>query len=631
VPIIRAVAALLLFAAAFPAAADERIHRYVSDVAIQRDGSLDVTETIDVSVEHVRINHGIFRDFPTRYRGRHGNQVRVGFDWLGATLDGQSVPAAVDAAYNGVRIKVGDADSYVPTGEHRYTLHYRTTRQLGRFKDFDELYWNATGNGWEFPIDAAEARLRLPSAARFGQRAIYTGVQGSTASNAEVVDDRPGQITFRTTQPLGPNEGLTVAAAFPKGIVAGPGAESRLSNWLADNGPPLAGGLALLALLAFYFVAWKRVGRDPPAGTIVPIFAPADALSPAAMRFISRMGADNRTFAAALVDMGVRGHVRLIEEDGGWFAKDKTRIERLSAGSALPAEEEAALAALAAPGETVVMEQKNHGKFSAGQNALQKVLKTNYEGALFNKNWGWAAAGILMLVAAVWIVSAAVVAASGLDITSVLIPLGAAISTALILLWVHTASTVGKCLASALAFLFGALAVITGAPIVFQALATGWLLPFLPVVAAVPLALSAFAWIDAPTKEGRAVLDRIAGFKQYLSITERERLDRMTAPEDTPELFEKYLPYAIALGVENRWADRFASVLAAAAAQGHQGMAWYSGSHSPWTDPGSFARDVGSALSSTISAASTAPGSSSGSGGGGSSGGGGGGGGGGGW
>ncbi len=100
------------------------------------------------------------------------------------------------------------------------------------------------------------------------------------------------------------------------------------------------------------------------------------------------------------------------------------------------------------------------------------------------------------------------------------------------------------------------------------------------------------------------MLDRIAGFKQYLSITERERLDRMTPPEDTPELFEKYLPYAIALGVENRWAERFAGVLAAAAVQGQQGFAWYSGSNSPWDNPGGFADSVGDSLSSTISSAS---------------------------
>jgi uncharacterized membrane protein len=138
----------------------------------------------------------------------------------------------------------------------------------------------------------------------------------------------------------------------------------------------------------------------------------------------------------------------------------------------------------------------------------------------------------------------------------------------------------------------------------------------------------------APTSDGRAVMDRIAGFEQYLSITEEERLEALHPPEKTPELFERFLPYAIALGVENRWADKFASVLAAAAADPtRQGgtFGWYSGSSNAWSNPSRFAGVVGASLACGVASASTAPGSSSGSGGGGSSGGGGGGGGGGGW
>ncbi len=187
---------------------------------VQKDSSLQVTETIDVRAENDQIKHGIYRDFPTRYRGRQGGQIRVGFTFEGATLDGQPVPASTEARGNGVRIKVGDADEYVLPGEHRYVLRYRTTRQVGRFKDYDELYWNATGNGWIFPIDLAEARIGLPSAVRFGQRAAYTGAQGATVSNAEVIEEKPGEILYRTTQTLGPYEGLTVAVAFPKGAVA---------------------------------------------------------------------------------------------------------------------------------------------------------------------------------------------------------------------------------------------------------------------------------------------------------------------------------------------------------------------------------------------------------------------------
>ena len=628
----RAILALILAFAPTVARADERILHFWSDVAIQPDSSLEVRETIDLRAEHDAINHGIFRDFPTRYRGPHGSQFRLGFTFEGATLDGAPVQASTAPFSNGIRIKIGDPDTFVEVGEHRYVIRYRTTRHVGRFADYDELYWNATGNGWMFPIDVAEARIQLPQSAKFGQRSAYTGAQGSTDSFAEVVDEKPGEIAFRTTRPLGSSEGLTVAAAFPKGVVAEADENTRLGWWLSDYGPPAVGLAALLGLLGYYFMAWNRAGRDPRAGTVVPIFSPPDDLTPAGMRYIARMGSDNRCFAAALVDMGVRGHIKLSEEEGGFFSRDKTRLERLAGTNPLPPDEETALRELAATGESIMMEQKNHAKFSAAEKGLADVLKAQYEGKLFNKNWGWAIAGVVLLIAAVWLAAAAVVASYGLsDPMMVGTSIGLFALAAVLFLLLQQFRTAGKCLLTIAACVAGAGALALGAPMVPLALESGWWLPVALPLLSLPLVVSAFAWIDAPTKEGRAVLDRIAGFKQYLSITERERLDRMNPPEDTPEIFEKYLPYAIALGVENRWADRFAGVLAAAAAQGRQGFYWYSGSGDPWNNPGKFVDSVGSSLESTISSASTAPGSSSGSGGGGSSGGGGGGGGGGGW
>lgn len=624
--------ALLLMVAPIAARADERILQFRSEVAIQPDSALEVVETIDVRAEGDAIKHGIYRDFPTRYRGPHGTQFRVGFTFEGATLDGATVDASTSPFSNGVRIKIGDPDTLLASGTHRYVLRYRTTRQIGRFKNYDELYWNATGNGWPFAIDVAEARIRLPRPANWGQRAVYTGAAGSGEHFAEVVDEKPGEIAFRTTRPLGPNEGLTVAPSFPKGVVAEADENTRLGWWLSDYGPTAVGVAALLGLLGYYFVAWTRAGRDPHAGTVVPLFSPPDDLSPAAMRYIVKMGSDNRAFAAALVDMGVRGHIRLSEEDGGFFSKDKTRLERLAASTPLPPEEEDALRKLAMTGETIMMVQKNHEKFSAAQSSLTEALKEQYQGRLFNKNWGWAIAGAVLLVAAVWVAAAAVVASYGLsDLMMVGTSVGLFALAAVLILLIHQFRTAGKCFLTILAFIVGATALVLGAPMIPLALESGWWLPVALPLLSLPFVVSAFAWIDAPTVEGRGVLDRIAGFKQYLSITERERLDRMTAPQDTPEIFEKYLPYAIALGVENRWADRFAGVLAAAAAQGRQGFTWYAGSSDPWNNPGRFTESLGSDLTSTISSASSAPGSSSGSGGGGSSGGGGGGGGGGGW
>ena len=623
---------LALIALADPARAEERILRFASEVQVRPDSALDVTETIEVRAENVRINRGIYRDFPTRYRRRDGSRVRVGFELVSVSRNGLPEPSSLEPVANGVRIRIGDPERLIEPGDHRYVIRYHTTRQIGRFGDFDELYWNVTGNGWVFPIDLAEAQIRLPRPVGFGQRAVYTGPQGSTANDAEVVDERPGAISFRTTRPLGPYEGLTVAVAFPKGVVA-EAAEERY--WLEDYGPLAAGALSLLALAGFYFIAWQRAGRNPRPGTIVPLFAPPDELTPAAMRYIWKMGADNRAFAAALVHLGVGGHVRMNEEDGGFLSRDKVRLERLAGPSPLPAAEEAMLRELAMTGESIVMEQKNHAKFGAAKKALSAAFKERFDGKMFHRNWGWALAGLAFFFAAVWLTSVSVVAAAGLiDLPVILLSLAALLTTGLLLMLLQDQKAVGKCLVSLLAMIFAGVAFVTGLPILMAAFQSGWWEPLVLPLLGLPLVISAFFWIAAPTREGRGVLDRIMGFRHYLSVAEGERLDRMTPHERTPELFERYLPYAIALGVENRWAERFADVLAAAAVadQGRrQGFGWYSGSSSPWSDPGGFVGRVGASLASTVSAASTAPGSGSGSGGGGSSGGGGGGGGGGGW
>jgi uncharacterized membrane protein YgcG len=625
-----------LFFLAQPAAAEERILGFDSQIAIQRDGAVDVTETIRVQAENVAINHGIFRDFPTRYDAPGGRRVKVGFHLISTMLDGQPEPAIVETLNNGVRIRIGSADKTVPPGEHSYTIRYQATRMLGRFKDYDELYWNVTGNGWDFPIDRATATITLPSAVHFSQRSAYTGSQGSTESAARVIAEEPGSIEFETTRPLGPSEGLTVAVAFPKDVIAQPTASSRLAWFLSDWGPPLLGVAGLGGVLAYLFYAWRKAGRDPVAGTVVPLFSPPDDLSPAAMRYIVEQKLDDRGFAAALVDAAVKGHVRLVEEDRGFFRSNERRIERLDRPNPEPlgSAEIASLNALVGPSETLVMEQKNHAEFSAAKRALSDGFSEDYDGKLFLRNYGWIGATVLIFVIALWLAASAVVLAEGAG--NRLLVLLSASGMAIAALVFHAAPSekgAGRCLLHLVAAVVGGAGVVLAFPVIPEALTTGNWLPLAIPLIALPFVVSSFWWMSAPTKEGRAVLDRIAGFKQYLSITERDRLDRMQAPEDSLKLFERYLPYAIALGVENRWADRYTGLLAAAAAApaASQGFAWYSGSSNPWSDTGGFVDSISSSLSSTISSASTAPGSSSGSGGGGSSGGGGGGGGGGGW
>ena len=632
-----ALLAALLLALPAAARAEERIKSYVSDIQVREDGAVDVAETITVNVEGNRIQRGIYRDFPTRYKNRAGIQVRVGFDVQSVERNGAPEPYVLESVNNGVRVKIGNPDVNLPYEVHQYRIRYRTTRQIGFFDGYDEIYWNVTGNGWIFPIEMAEARITLPKPVQFGERAFYTGPQGSNGQNAEVVSEEPGHIVFRTTAPLGPEEGLTVAAAFPKGVVTPPSSGQQTSYWLADNGPFALGGLGLIALLFYYFHAWRRAGRGPRAGTVVPIFSPPDGLSPAAARFISEMGSDNRAFAAAIVDLGVRGRIRLVEGEKGFLGlgRPKTTIEKTGEAAGLPEPEAAMHGKLFAGGDSVLMDNKYHATFSAARTALSSGLSTAYEGTLFKRNQSWSLFGLLLLAAAIWLPAALIVATepNGAENGWAMPLLGLVlIAVSIALFRMDVQATALRWAARAFAVLLSIAAFVFAGSTIVLAVNSGRVLPLLIPLLAIPFVISAFWWMAAPTREGRAVMDRIAGFKRYLSITEEERLETMHPPEKTPELFERYLPYAIALDVENEWAGRFATVLAAAAAAGQTNtMLWYSGHSDPWSDPGSFADQVGSSLASTVSSAATAPGSSSGSGGGGSSGGGGGGGGGGGW
>lgn len=160
---------------------------------------------------------------------------------------------------------------------------------------------------------------------------------------------------------------------------------------------------------------------------------------------------------------------------------------------------------------------------------------------------------------------------------------------------------------------------------------------FTPAVVAVIVATVVltplFAWLlKAPTAIGRRLLDKLEGFKLYLEVAEQEELELKNPPEKTPELFEAYLPYALALGVEQRWSEKFDRVFARLREDTGRDYVpvWYHG-HWGGRDVGSMTAKLAGTVGTAIASASTPPGSSSGAGGGGSSGGGGGGGGGGGW
>jgi uncharacterized membrane protein len=632
--LVAVVAVLGLLANATPGLArSERILNFKSFITVNPDASLSVLENITVRSTRREIKRGIIRNFPTTYRDRWGNTVRVNFEVTEVLRDDQPEPYHIRRVSNGVKIYIGRKDVFLRPGVYTYTIKYQVDRELGFFKDFDELYWNVTGNGWTFPIDRAEAVIELPAGAKILRYAAYTGYQGQRGRDFTA---QPGDhdIVFQTTRGLAPKEGLTVAVAWPKGVVHEPTRQEKMGFFLRDNLAVLIGFIWLAVLLGFYLWAWFQVGRDPAKGTIIPLFTPPTGFSPAGIRFVKRMGFDDKAFAAAVVDMAVKGAVRIQEEDGVY-----TLIQPDSATPALSRGEQLVAAKLFPGRGSIKLENENHTRIKAAIEALKKNLRKELEKIYFVTNSGYLMPGIaITLIGAVLVIfTARDRAAAGFG--SLWLIMWTVFCYFLVVnvyrRWQAARGSgfkPGQLLGALVTSLF-ALPFLVG-----EIFGAGMLAGAVSVAAVVILAVMGFLnalfyhLLKAPTLSGRRIMDQIEGFKLYLSVAEKERLDLLNPPEKTPELFEKYLPYALALDVENQWSEQFAAVLARAGTGGQPYTpVWYSGSSWDSFHTSRFADSLGSTFASAISSSSSPPGSSSGSGGGGFSGGGGGGGGGSGW
>jgi uncharacterized membrane protein len=180
---------------------------------------------------------------------------------------------------------------------------------------------------------------------------------------------------------------------------------------------------------------------------------------------------------------------------------------------------------------------------------------------------------------------------------------------------------------------FPALLIATTSGLVAVNVASGPAPVVLGIIVAMVAVIVVFAILmKQPTGLGRKVLDETEGFREYLEIAEKDEMNLRNPPEKTPALFERYLPFALALGVEQEWGERFSRLFAGLRAPDGSPYhpAWYHGSWSGF-DTAAATSTLTSDLGGAISSSMSAPGSSSGGGGGGFSGGGGGGGGGGGW
>lgn len=617
----------LLILVGFSVQAEEFIESFHSDIEVRKNGDLLVTETILVKAEGRNIKRGIFRDFPTRYKNAQSGEHRVGFEILSVKRNGSEEPYFIKDRDNGKRVYIGSEAVFLPADFHQYEITYLSSRQLGFFEQHDELYWNVTGNGWVFRIDRASALVSLPGVVTDVELTGYTGKQGSTEQKLHFQRVADNQIYFQTDAPLERYEGLTIVAAWPKGVVAEPTAAQRRSWFFADHLSAIVLVSAAFLLLLYYFLVWLRVGKDPESGVIVATYQPPGGFSPASMRYVQNMGYDKKCFTSAVINLAAKGAL-VIDQ----LSKDFKIIKADSTtGEFAPGESQIMAKLFDSGREQIDIVQSNHRILSAAISKHQSSLKIDFKKLYFRTNYGYLLPGILLSLAAIAIAvinlgSEAQIARSIISSAAVLIPLlmvNAAIRGYL------KRSKDGKIqLGVNVGILILLLAIVSFSEfsLVTTSALADW--PFsLGVTALIFLNILFYHWLKAPTLAGRKLLDKIAGFKHYLEVAEEDEIALVDAPAFSSEIYEAYLPYAIALDLENQWTAKLNRAILNGSIRST--YIWPHWRHSDRHN-GHLSKSLSDSFNSAISSSSVAPGSTSGSSGG-SSGGGGGGGGGGGW
>ncbi len=560
------VAAILLFVLAFATTASARelkIEKFSAEIFIQQDASLEVNETIDVNF--IGAWHGLYRTIPVEYVTPQGFNYSLFVKLEGAT-DAAGQPLKVESSRQGKYLKwkiyVDDATDV----DRTIHLRYKVRNGLKFFEDHDELYWNVTGDEWDVPVYDASAQILLPAGATGVRTNVFTGSFGSTAHGGEA-SNSGSIVEVSMDRPLSFHEGLTVAVAFDKGFVKEPGAGDLIGQFFASNWP------IFLPILVFFFMfwLWSTRGRDPRVGSVAVQYEPPDGLTPAEAGTLVDEQAAMRDITATIVDLAVRGYIVIEEKEksgiAGMLLHSKDYTFHLKKGlrewPGLKAHELALLGGIFSNGALTDVD------LSSLQNVFYKTLPTIknnifdelMQHGYFQHRPDYVRGGFIT----------------------------GAIVTGVLLFFLGTAMSQKMGMAPAPFFV----AAIFSAGIIAG---FGWFMP-------------------ARTANGAKALAGVLGFEDFLTHVESDHMNRVS---QTPETFEKFLPFAMALGVEKKWVGAFQNIYS-------QPPSWYQGNYSSGGFyPIMFVNSLDHMTTSASSIMASAPRSSGGSGfgGGGSSGGG---------
>ena len=544
------------------------ITTFNAEIVISSDSSTDVTENITFHFVGGPW-HGVYRDIPIQYQGPGGLNYSYFLTVKSIEEDGRALrfESSTQRQYRHLKIYVPKADN----SSHTVSIHYVISNALRFFDDHDEFYWNVTGNYWDVPIHHASAHIVFPEDVKNLRTKVFTGVLGSRAHNATANILGTG-VDVETDAPLAPREGLTIAIACDKGALREPSKSDLFFLYLRSNWP------FIIPVLVFpvMFWRWWTHGRDPALRSIATQYEPPDKLSPGEIGTLIDNSVDMRDLTATIVDLAVRGYLVIEEKDVSHLlglSHSKEYFFHLkkpvSDWAALKSHEQQLLSGIfeqGAANETVSLESLKN-KFYTNISPMKSQIFLALVGrGYYKKRPDSVRSGYVML----------------------------GILTGLFLIWGGTSYAKQSGLAP-LSFVVAG--VLSGAII------------------------CAFGWfMSARTIAGAHALEGLLGFKDFLEHVESDRFNRMIK---TPEMFEKFLPFAMALGVEKNWSKAFQGIYTQPP-QWYQGGAYGAGFY-----PHSFVSNLNSLSSQAGSIMSSAPTSSgsSGFGGGGGSGGGGGGGG----
>lgn len=558
------VVVLCLMTVGVPPRADARsfvISRFDVVIQVLPSGELLVTETVRPRFEDAW--NGIERLIPVEYRTPQGFNYTLVLDQVTAT-DDQGAPLKLEQKrerhYRNFRIWIPGAENATRT----FVLTYRVRNGLKYFEDHDELYWNVTGDEWDVPIEHASAKIVLPAGATGVRALAFTGAYGAREHAATVEVTGP-TIEMRMMRTLGFREGLTAVVGWDKGLVAEPTAADVTGMFLTSNWP-----LSIpVAVFGIMLRLWYTRGRDPRLRTIAVAYEPPERLTPAEVGTLADDSPDLCDITATLVDLAVRGFLRIKEQStehlfGLWssieYIFQRTRPPGDWAG--LPKHERLLLQALFDHGsaESVPLsslENKFYKSLDGIREAIFDSLQTRkyYVQRPDRVKQNYMVGGIV---------------------------LGMALTAGL----------------SALADRWGM------APLAF----------FSAGILSGAIVVGFGRIMPARTLQGTRTLEGVLGFEEFLTRVEADRFERVVK---TPELFEKFLPYAMALGVEKNWARAFEPILKTP-------PSWYQGAHPSQFNSRGFMAHMSDMASRTGTTMASAPRSSGGSGfgGGGSSGGG---------